>query len=395
MVLQKFLIFALVIMSGSASVNAQVRLGRTTGMTQEQALKIAVDCVRKAAGLTLISGTREIPHYRLEDKLEFLGITDATRLNALRRYLVRNEEIGTQSIEFIQDIDPTHRRFYRYMLTSHDLLTVKKDWTLLKLAQHIADKSGIAKMPITTARAILADCKAYALKKDLVDLTPPPTPTPSPTPLAVGIGTTLTDGVTSKEFAKCVVGDEKYGIPGVTFGSTKGDHLKYALELVPPPSAPFAEKSNSDSYSVQVIENAVKSSWTFECLAKFISDTAQVDLPKNSLAGEIAITAIIRNLDPSKPEYHKETTLREILDRRLIGGKDGLQRLIEDITANLDDTPVDSDCDPPAGQNRETSKRGLRFGSKKRSKKKPRIPPNTITSSNTVEHVIDVVRSNL
>lgn len=377
----------------------KTRLGRTTGMTLEEALKVAVDCVNKAAGFKAISETDKIMLNRVEDKLEFVGITDATRLNALRRYLVRNEEIGTQQVPREENIDPTHRRFYRYMITSHDLLGVKKDWTLLKLAQLIVDKAGIAKMPETTARAILADCRVYAGDKDPVNIpTPaPPTPTPTPTPLTDAINTSLPNGITVDDFAQCVVKSERYGVRGVGFDSTKGDSLGYFIELIPPPpTVAFAKTSDRDDFAVHWITDAVNAGWTFDCLAAFIADQAQVSLPKNSLAGEIAMTSILNNLIQNpKPTFHKYTKLKDILDPGLVGGKTGLERLIADIKANIDLTPIASPCGITGGRTGDKSKRGSSVMDQKETTHGPGTNPNSITGEYTVQKVIDIVRSNL
>lgn len=389
----------------------KTRVGRTTGMTLEEALKVAVECVNKAAGFKAISYRREMRLNRLEDKLEFLGITDTTRLNALKRYLVRNEEIGTQSVYVSHPIDPDQLRFYRYMITSHDLLGVKKDWTLLKLAQFIADRSGISKMPESTARSILADCRAYAdggkpqdLPTPLPPPTPPPTPTPTPTPLFAQIKGTLLIGANpaekSRKFAECVVNDETYGIPSVRFDSTKGDSLQYFLEFTSG-AARQPMKSGRTPPSIAFIEAAVNSNWTFDCLAEFISDYAQVELPVNSLAGEIAMTAIDRNKAPACPnpvstkpcEFDKDSAIGQLLSTTVdAAGRDGFDRLILDLKANLNTKPARSYCPNPVGPVVTNAKRLAAFSTSDRIVGPCNIGAS-VTRATTIRKLIDIVRN--
>lgn len=360
MVKEKLLFLVLLLVASSIPTKAQARPGRTAGMTQIQALEIAVDCVSKAAGFDKISGTRKIHHYRVEDKLDFLGITDNTRLNALRRYLVRNEEIGTQRKEYVNKVAVDIPRFYRFMMTSHDLLVVKKDWTLLKLAQFIADKAGVSLIPPGTARSILSDCRAYADNRKPYDLIPPiPAPTPSPTPLFAPINDTLQLGALDTDkrqlFAECVVSNKRYGIPSVSFDSTKGDTLSYSLEINDAGAA-IPTKTAREMNATAWIASAIANGWTYDCLTTMIVDYSKVSLPKSSLAGEIAMTAILRNIkpDPNKPErpfeFDKGSKLGVIL-RSGPPGSDGLATLNSEIKSNVDPAPVVSTCAiPSAGQ---------------------------------------------
>jgi len=376
-------------------------------MTLDEALKVATFCVNKAAGFKAISDKRKIALNRLEDKLEFIGITDNTRLNALRRYLVRNEEIGTQRISMINEISSTDRRFYRYMLTSHDLLGIKKDWTLLKLAQLIVDKSGVSLMPESTARAIMADCRALTDGREPYDLVkPPPTPppTPTPTPLFAPIIDTLQFGTSPAErsrlFAECVVNNERYGVSGVEFNSTKGDSRRYFLEFLTG-GGRQSDKAVRSSPIVSFIEAAVNANWTYDCLAEFISDYSQVELPSNSLAGEIAMTAIDRNKAQTCPsqvsndpcKFNKKSPIGPLLDVGLDTlGRNGFQRLIVDLKSNLDPQPVVSSCVLPAALGLNNVKRLGVFAVSRR----PSVPcsiETSVTPATTVGGLVNIVQN--
>lgn len=413
----KFLFILLIVIAGSVAAIGQARVGRTTGMTQEDALRVAVECVNKAAGFKAISDTHKIVLNRLEDKLEFLGITDNARLNALRRYLVRNEEVGTQSISFIDggDADP-NRRFYSYMITSHDLLGIKRDWTLLKLTQFIAKTAGYAKIPISTSRQIVADCESYhnniypdKPKKEIElrnDLAPDAKPS---IPLADAVK--LRPGLDRTKFAQCVMRNRQFGVRSARFDSTKGDTVRYFIELTIEKPDDFDDVTND--LNTDFLIYMINKDWTFGCVAEFISRTAQAELPKHSLAGQIAMKAIKNNLgkqgldcakdDPKDPDvtkecsFDKDSTLGSILRKDPNGNLVGLNKLIADIKANFNDRPASTYCDQNKG--REVHVTTKRRGGSEKGRSTAQAPSpildTDITASMTVEGLVNYVESKL
>lgn len=309
------------------------RTGRTGGMTLEQARKVVVDCVNKAAGFLAISNTRKVPLNRLEDTLDELGITDTTRLNTLRRYLVRNEEIGVQSVPYIVGDKPGDKmplRFYRFMVTSHDLLAINRKQKLSEVIQFIADTAGYSAMPIGTAYQILADCRVYANNRSLVNESK-----------EIKVSDTIKSqlAVSVDEFAKCVVEDKTFGVPSVDFDSAHGDALPYFMRILRSDSAINGDCSGL-SPTVCAVRDAVNDGLTFECVGKLMTKTSFVSLPKEALAGELAMTAIKQNWISENISFNKSSQLKDIL----LNGDAGVARLIDQLKVNICPQAVELSC---------------------------------------------------
>lgn len=90
-----------------------------------------------------------------QDTLERAGITDNLRLDALRRYIVRNTDLGVQSIwgkANELDVRP-------YIIANQSMAKVDKSWTIEKLAQEISKHAGLPKLTLDKAGAIVRGCR--------------------------------------------------------------------------------------------------------------------------------------------------------------------------------------------------------------------------------------------
>ncbi len=298
--------------SGYASTKESVR----TGMALSDAMKIAIDCVKEAAGFKAISDRRRIRLYRSEDKLDFLGITDMPRLSALRRYLVRNEEIGVQSIWREEVISEGRSKFHRFMISRNHLADLKTDWTLLKLAQRIADKAGTAQLPESSANKIVADCVAYPNDEEPIDL--PSSPVTVSVPMTTRIESMVTDPT---KFSKCVVQSRKFGIESVVLMRPEDEESRYFL------SVRYANSVNSESE--RFIRESIAKGWTFRCLAGFLKANSQVAFAKRSTAAGVSLSAL-DSLINANTVYTKKSKLGLILP------KGNLDLLKQQIIYNLD-----------------------------------------------------------
>lgn len=369
----------------------KTRKGRTVGMTLDQALEVAINCVNKAAGFKKISSRREVPLNRLDDTLEFLGITDVTRLNTLRRYLVRNEEIGVQSVptELDSNLKVVQRKdektddvlFYRFMITSHDLLTIERSWKLSQLVELIESKAGYSVMPLDTAYKILVDCRVYGMNT-VLGRKPSETPTitvNSPIQLNLSVGV--------DEFSKCVADNPIFGVSGVKFDSAHGDGLRYYLNIISETQINDSSCANC-SQNAALIKHFVESGWTFECMAKMIRQGSVVSLPRNALAGELAMTAIKRTLKPSAQNFDKTSKLGDILEPVL-----GISKLKTQLKFNLDPRMIDLDCVSDKDKGRIASQRRSDPNETKSTRLSGRRTIESITGSDTVEDLVEIIES--
>lgn len=129
------------------------------GMKIEHALLVAKRCVLAA---TAFNDPREVEKWkelRAQDTLEFAGITDAARLSTLRRYIVRNSDIGVNSVGGVKLDRPIT---YPYLIPNSALANIDKSWTVEKLAQEIRANSGLPYLTYRTTAVIVANCRWHA-----------------------------------------------------------------------------------------------------------------------------------------------------------------------------------------------------------------------------------------
>lgn len=355
-----FFLVTAVTLGLTTSSFAQKREALTLGMTLDQSMKVAIDCVRKSSGFKITSDKRNIRLYRAEDTLELLGVTKDIHTWALKRCIVRNEEYGTQSVSIPDQLGGDYRRYYHYLTTRTSLDEVDSSWTLLKLAQHLTSTSGIAMMPRSSALSILSDCRTYGTDGVPVN---PPEPPPAQPLLTARINENLPTGADAQEkadkFAKCVVSSPRYGIASVKFESPEGDSIPYFLEVVRSGQEPDGDLRDAET-AVFISRVITDGNWTFSCLANFISKNSQPPLSSKSLAAEIALSALGKQLQKTTVScpiagnianrctkavgYTEDTPIGTVL----VAGS--LQALRDDLRANLAPSAlaIDAGCSVPA-----------------------------------------------
>jgi hypothetical protein len=353
------------------------RIALTPGMGIDDALRVALDCVKEAAVLRVVGVEEPRKLYRLDDKLGFLGVNDSARLNALRRYIIRNEEIGVQSVWWKWEAEEGIYRFRRYLLSRADLSDLKSDWTLLKLAQRISDKAGIAQLPPSSAKQIIADCIAY-----------PDDRSPDESVPAAYIAVDAPLGAVVKDpdkFAKCVVASRRYGIGSVKLRSPDDDSTEYVFAVGTPGSI------------ARYIADAVKGGWNSACVTNFLIGNTQAAFPAEGLAVGAAMSAILQFAGGKK--FTNRTELADLIDAR------SLPLLRQQIRFSLDPGrfTVPPGCTAPASG--PPGLKRLAVITERRGGARPEIGPGNlalldpaaiggleeITMKTTVEGVIQIV----
>lgn len=137
----------------------------STGIEMEEALIVAKKCVLQASTFN-DPRTLKIKELRPEDTLAFAGVSDEFRLNALRRFIVRNRQIGVQSIWG----DPFGNGIQPYIISRFALSKISKDWTVAKLALEIAKSAGLPRLPVEKVKSLITECRQTAGKKSTVQL---------------------------------------------------------------------------------------------------------------------------------------------------------------------------------------------------------------------------------
>jgi hypothetical protein len=120
------------------------------GMSIEDATRVAIRCIQAASRMK----TRDI---RLQDTLNFVGINDEMRVDALRRHIVRNPNIGVPSVT--GTLGAT--KFY-YLILNDQLADIDTKSTVAKLAQTIAAKAGLPRMSYSRVAQMISLCRKSA-----------------------------------------------------------------------------------------------------------------------------------------------------------------------------------------------------------------------------------------
>lgn len=313
-----------------------------TGMSLPDAMIVAINCTREASGYKTISDRRKIKLYRPEDKLSDLGITSADRLNTLRRYLVRNEEIGVQSVFDLDTPTETAYQPRRYIIPRDKLVELSSGWTLLKLAQTIQKESGVPRMPFSTAAEIVSDCRQYSDNSDPI-APPDPKPTSTPTSASVKNDPKL-PAARIFDFVKCIVASEKYGVSTAHMETPDDEPVAYFLnnqgatnQGATKKREPIA-KDQVDETIIYIKDGIENKDWNYYCLIEFIAQNAQIMMPVESVAAGIVISNILKQTEAlgKKAKFTEKMKLVEIKD---VGGKP--------IALNLQDlrTQINHDID--------------------------------------------------
>lgn len=273
-----------------------LRPGLRKGMSLPDAIEVALKCVKEASGFKTKSDRRKVKLYRNEDTLGSLGIASNERLSALRRYIIRNDEIGVQSkydksTAAVQVYQPR-----RYIIERTALDGIKTSSTLLELANAIQSNAGLPRLPYSTASQIVADCRRYPSGGEPADK-PLPTPTPLPAnanrQAAPVLVRDLLLGTSARNLAKCIVNSREYGISTAGLKTPEDDLAYYFLEF----SAPDSKGRSADSV-VSIIERNIERSWNYSDLIGFIAENAQIRLPVEIISRDIVVANILK-LDPN------------------------------------------------------------------------------------------------
>ena len=228
------------------------------GMNIKHALMVAKRCVIEASSFNDPRKKEFHKELRAQDTLEYAGITDAPRLNALRRYIVRNIDIGVQSIWGVR----LNEHYARpYLLPNSALAGIQKKWTLEELAREISKQSGLPFMTHARAAKVLADCRYKVVgnqKKPSLDDNIKGDIAPKPV----------------SELRNCLVTNDERGIPSSGVTDAEGDFYPYV--------ATYLES--------KVDEILVKDTATYRELVTLFHDHARVDL-----SAELSALTIVGN----------------------------------------------------------------------------------------------------
>lgn len=269
-----------------------------TGMKINDALLIAKRSVTAASGYT--------DPLKPEHTLKFVGIADQQHLDTLRRYVIINVEIGVQSL---WAVDGNVRLAQHYIIPKSALAKMDHTWTLEKLAVEISKNAGLAKLPLSKAAKIVADCRYFATGSNIerrvfidsigttVAKKPPaPSPTPSPTPATIRIRDELTSNSDRDDFINCIVGKEDVGgldtsvigVPSAKVITPKSDVFPYQIAR-------------------EVFEDGVNTTWSYQKLIVFVARYAEAPLSPDLTSAQLVVSALLEMI-PSR-ETNKSASL--------------------------------------------------------------------------------------
>ncbi len=191
------------------------------GMPIEDATRVAIRCIQAASRMK----TRDI---RLQDTLSFVGINDAMRLDALRRHIIRDTNIGVQSV------DADHKGLtFDYIITNAQLADVETKWTVAKLAKTITERAGIPRMSYKRAAQVITLCRKSTADINL---------------------TTVVSGDMPAASLDCLLG-EKTGVESAGLSDPKARYRRYKIDVVE-------------------VRSRITGGWNYQQLMTFIADHA-------------------------------------------------------------------------------------------------------------------------
>lgn len=258
------LIITLLFFSGAMAKN-DVR----PGMKIKDAMSIARDCIHESSGI-------DVEDIRPGDTLQFLGVTDELRLDSLRRYIVRNIQIGVQNVWAYpegQDLNSNPNRLFaqHYIISNSAFDKMAKTWTVEQLAREISKNAGLPFLPIGKASQIVADCRYIATgKKDQ----------PRSSVLV------RDDIADRKKFTDCFLTNKEKGLSSAGITSPEGDEYAYIF------AQPILDE--------QIVQNGIDNSgWTYNQLITFTANNAQVPISPKLSATLLVVNAAL-NLLPAQ-----------------------------------------------------------------------------------------------
>lgn len=199
------------------------------GMSIRDALLVIKRCIVEATHFKEDRDTT-FKQLRAQDSLEYVGITDSTRLNALRRFIVRNSEIGVQSVWGSRHGEPPRP----YVIPNAALGDIKKSTTLSELASSITKVAGLPFLTYEKSAQIVANCRAFAIPPPLTDEKDPKKPgtrekkdADDPV-LDRAMSVELTGNLRTR-FIGCLEAEDK-GIESAGITDGEGDYYPYSVE---------------------------------------------------------------------------------------------------------------------------------------------------------------------
>jgi hypothetical protein len=183
------------------------------GMKIEDALFVVKQCVVEATSFQAYR-TNNFKKLRAEDTLEYVGITDATRMNAFRRFLVRNTNFGVQSIWGSRD-----GNYRPYLVSVSALDGIKKSMKLEEVARLIVKQAGLPFMTPGKAAEITSYCRAQGTRVN------------ESVPTSRGIAADFAMLPARAKFDECVL-DKKHGVESLGVIDGEGDFYRYQKDSV-------------------------------------------------------------------------------------------------------------------------------------------------------------------
>jgi hypothetical protein len=184
-------------------------------MRLEDALLIVKRCIIQTTSFR--DPRPKSPHkeLRAQDTLEYAGITDASRLDTLQRYLVRNTDLGVQSIWGVRLGETSARP---YLIPNEGLSKLDKTWSLERLARELIKNAGLPYVTYERAAKVAADCRYKAFDG-------------KPVPKTRAVDSTITSdlGARTEAFRTCVFTDPERGLPAVGITDGEGDFYPYVV----------------------------------------------------------------------------------------------------------------------------------------------------------------------
>ena len=255
----------LVVLAGSFHGKAKSH-DVSVGMRIDDALLVAKRCVIEATAFNDPRKRQFYKELRAQDTLEYAGITNAARLNSLRRYIVRNNDIGVQSIYGVR---LGEKKAYPYLIPNSALAGIKQKWTIEQLAREIIKSAGLPYMTYAKASKITANCRYLALTPKDPHTEHPLKNEKDPPVLDTKINGDIRD---RDKFYECLVEKKgKLGIESAGIIDGEGDYYPY-----------IADRLTDVKKHVET--------GTYKDLIKYLHDDARVDL-----ATEISSEIIVRN----------------------------------------------------------------------------------------------------
>lgn len=155
---------------------------------------------------------------QLNYSLGYVGLHDEFRLDALRRYIARNTEIGVKSIwgrknGYVQS----------YIITYEQLAEITAKTKIIELATLIKNSAGLPSLPLATSAQVVANCRNHISKAN------PKIPTSENVLNDIGKGNLVRLVSCLSNYQRDPKTNLEFGVPSVKFRDSSGDLFSYYL----------------------------------------------------------------------------------------------------------------------------------------------------------------------